>query len=197
MAFDAMMLGVYRIPEITVNSGTDWVTLFGFLLTSIAVIAGSIVTVWTFKGTVRSQENLAKSVSLKQSRQDWINELRNCCAEYVACVMALQSQRINLEGRSAYLNLLQVENPTAALQMAHDINADLKDLRLRAFTLKSKITLLSNPVEPDFQKLSEAVEECMVRAEVLNSNILEPCGLLTSVAQTILKKEWDRAKNMS
>jgi hypothetical protein len=111
--------------------------------------------------------------------------------------MSLQSQVINVDSRRRQLDNLQLEDRVAAAQLTHEINVGLKEIRLRAFALKTKIALLSNPKEADFQSLAVIVEECMAKAEVLHSEILDPCNRLTILAQAILKAEWDRAKTMS
>lgn len=197
MSFDGMMLGVYHLPKIEVDSGTDWVTLFGFILTAIAVISGSLVTVWTFRGTVKSQEELAKKVSLSQSRQEWINDLRTSCADFIAAVMLQQSMLQNNMPKVDHIEALKLTDSAAAAQIVESITSSLSDVRFKAFSLRARLLLLSNPAEPDFIRMAAVIEECMHGAEVFGFNIMAPCNELTRLTQQILKKEWDRAKQMT
>lgn len=198
MAFDAMMLGVYKIPEITVNSGTDWVTLFGFLLTAIAVIAGSMVTVWTFRKTVHSQEELAKKVSLKQSRQEWINTLRDCCAKYVATIMVINNHASSKKSREAFTNLIANQDVTAAANFIASWHEELNRLRSTAYEMKYKIELLSNPKEVPFKDLCALVLKAIAESENNDSkSLVVVCDEITRTCQKILKQEWDRARLMT
>lgn len=197
MTVDAMMLGVYKVPEITVNSGTDWVTLFGFLLTAIAVIAGSMVTVWTFKKTVRSQEELAKKVALKQSRQEWINELRECCSKYVAVIIVINNHASSKKSHEEFTDLIAKGDVTGAANFIAAWHADLNSFRSIAYEMKYKIELLSNPKEELFKKLCVLVLQAIAESENQDSKALvDVCDKIVGTCQRILKQEWDRTRLM-
>lgn len=197
MAFEGMMLGVYHVPKIEIDSGTDWVTLLGFALTALAVAAGSYVTMWTFKRTAKGQEELARKVSLKQSRQEWINDLRSTAAEFVASMMILQSIRGAIDNHNEQILALRLEDRAAAIEAERGVIQTLAEVRSKAFALRARLLLLSNPAEQDFINMAAIIEECMVGAEIDRFNIMDPCNELTSIVQGILKKEWERAKALT
>lgn len=198
MAIENVMLTLSRIPEIKaiVDSGTDWKILGGFILTATAVIAGAAVTVLTFRKTVRSQEDLARKVSVKQSRQEWINELRNSCANYVSSVMALREHQMYHESQSKVAISLMSSDPTGAVAMLVDWGTARSSLYSSAYSLKAKIILLSNPKEQLFKELISQVNAALGSAGEDDETAIKHCDKIISVTQEILKIEWDRARKM-
>jgi hypothetical protein len=196
MWVDTSVLYIDHLPEVRIDSGTDWITLFGFLLTAIAVIAGSMVTVWTFRKTVRSQEELARKVSVKQSRQDWINELRNSCSSYVAEILVLKGHQMIHDAHSNVSLKLLEHDPAAAANMQAEWGRERSALRSSAYALRAKIILLSNPREQLFKDLLREVDDAMDKAESDGESVRDQCDRIINLAQQILKIEWDRARKM-
>ncbi|MBK5541476.1 hypothetical protein JFV28_20600 [Pseudomonas sp. TH05] len=67
---------------------------------------------------------------------------------------------------------------------------------MTAFSLGAKIQLLSNPNEPDFEKLNAEVNSALKFASTPGSNVYDNCGRIVELAQQILKTEWNRVKEM-
>lgn len=194
MAFDGMMLGVYHLPKIEVDTGFDWLTFSGFLLTVITVLAGTYVTVANYKKTLKAQEDLARRVAVKESRQQWINQLRDACADYVSHLLVLNMQAKEYPTSAALLSSMIGDDPGAAVQVVHDMGASLKAIRLSTYALRARIILLANPKEPDFQRLLIVVDKAISAVET-DVDMLGYCTEITAITQAILKGEWDRAKN--
>lgn len=196
MWVDTSVLYVDHLPKIHIDSGTDWITLFGFMLTAIAVVAGSMVTVWTFRKTVRSQEELARKVAVKQSRQDWINELRNCCSDYVAAIMVLKGHKYMHESHSNLAKTLINHDPVAAANMQAEWGREHSLLRTSVYSLRAKIILLSNPKEDLFKDLLREVDKALDKANEGGITLMDEFDRIIELSQLILKIEWDRARKM-
>lgn len=196
MWVDTSVLYVDHLPKIHIDSGTDWITLFGFMLTAIAVIAGSMVTVWTFRKTTRSQEELARKVAVKQSRQDWISELRNSCSSYVAAVMVLKAHNCLHESSSKIALELIEHDPAAGAQMQAEWGRQHSVLLTSAYSLRAKIILLSNPKEDLFKSLLVEVDKALDKATEGGVTRNNEFDRIVELSQQILKIEWDRARKM-
>jgi len=196
MWVDTSVLYVDHLPKIQIDSGTDWITLFGFMLTAIAVVAGSMVTVWTFRKTVRSQEELARKVAVKQSRQDWINELRNCCSDYVAAIMVLKAHKYMHESHSNLATKLIDHDPVAGANMQAEWGRENSLLRSSVYSLRAKIILLSNPKEALFKELLHEIDRALDKAGDGGISSNGEFDRIIELSQQILKIEWDRARKM-
>ena len=198
MTIENLVVTLNRVPEIRaiVDSGTDWTVLVGFALTALAVFAGAWVSIFTFKKTAHSQMILAKAVALKESRQAWINELRNTCAEYIAAIGMLQVHATGTEDHGAFIKLVKDHDPSAAAGLKDKWEGEKRTLIMTAFSLGAKIQLLSNPNEPDFEKLNAEVNSALKFASTPGSNVYDNCGRIVELAQQILKTEWNRVKEM-
>jgi hypothetical protein len=199
MTIENVMLTLNRVPEIkaVIDSGTDWKILGGFVLTAAAVFAGSMVTIWTFRKTVHSQEELARKVSVKQSRQEWINELRNCCANYVASVMALREHQVTHPTRSELAIKLLEMDPASAANMLIEWGNSRNLLFSSAYSLRAKVILLSNPKEKLFKELLVEVNGALANAGSGAEDAVAHCDRVIDLSQQILKIEWDRARKMA
>jgi hypothetical protein len=196
MWVDTSVLYVDHLPKIHIDSGTDWITLFGFMLTAIAVVAGSMVTVWTFRKTTRSQEELARKVALKQSRQDWINELRNCCSDYVSGVMVLKAHKYMYKSHSELATTLVEHDPVAGANMQAEWGRQNSLLLASVYSLRARIILLSNPKEPLFMELLREVDRALDKANEVGVTSRNEFDRIIELSQQILKIEWDRARKM-
>ncbi|MGF6125149.1 hypothetical protein QF019_000338 [Pseudomonas frederiksbergensis] len=198
MTIDNVIMTLNRIPEIkaTIDTGTDWKILGGFVLTALAVALGSFVTAFTFKRTVKSQEKLARAVAIKDSRQAWINELREACADYIAAIGMLQYQADNKSVYQVFIDKVTREDASKAAELVASWELDKRRTKQSALALKAKIEMLSNPNEADFQNLIHLVGEAISRSEKVDGGSKETCEGIVSRSQIILKSEWNRAKNM-
>lgn len=198
MPIENVMMTVNRLPEMraVIDTGTDWVNLGGFLLTVLAVALGSIVTIITFKRTVRSQEGLARAVAIKDSRQTWINDLRMTCAEYVAAIDVLQYQTDKKKIYQIFVDKVTKEDPSKAAELVASWELESRRVKQAALALKARIELLSNPNEANFKELVELTNEAINRTEKLDGDSETTCEAIIAKAQIILKAEWNRAKNM-
>ena len=207
MGIENLMVTLYRVPEIkaVVDTGTDWVTLFGFLLTAIAVVAGSIYNSSTFQRTISSQEKLAernalalryqsKTEALAKSRQEWINTLR----EEVAGILSVGNDVYTLS--QAIVDTSWVQGATVE---EFRKNQDIYEAKYAEFSSKlsrarfhfAKIELLVNPNEVESKELLAALND-YVQAAASYSKIIDIGGVVVAKAQTILKNEWIKVKHM-
>ncbi|UXZ98861.1 hypothetical protein K3169_13820 [Pseudomonas phytophila] len=178
------------------DTGTDWTVVFGFALTAVAVLVGAWVSIYTFKRTARSQMTLAKAVALKESRQAWINELRETCAEFIATISAMQAHATGAETHGKFIQAVKEHDQAAAAGLKESWEAEKRKLLMAAFSLNAKIHLLSNPSEPAFQRLNAEALKALELANSPGSDAYLTCGRIVELAQQILKTEWNRAKEM-
>lgn len=190
------MLTLHRVPEIVLNTGTDYKILAGFVLTALAVLAGSWATAYTFKKTVVSQEGIATTGAIRSSRQAWINELRDSCANYVAAVLRISDLRMKREHWLADKQIMmqqwrafqrfESDNPGWVERYTNALN--------EARMLQAKIEMLLNPDEQEtmdlLSSLKAAYEGAMDDVEQLH--VL--CSEVVSCAQKIIRPEWRKTK---
>ncbi len=198
VTIENMVMTLNRVPEIkaVVDTGTDWTVVFGFVLTIVAVIAGSWVSLATYKRSLISQEKLARAVALKDSRQSWINELRETCAEYVATIGLLQVHAESKEVHSVFIAKVDAHDQSAAANMVAAWAEENRRLMLSCLSLCAKIQLLSNPDEPAFQELMVPVRFALSKASSVDGGAINACEEIVLLTQRILKTEWERAKKM-
>ncbi|WP_395602395.1 hypothetical protein AB4P97_08195 [Pseudomonas sp. A1230] len=198
MTIENVVMTLNRIPEIraVVDSGTDWTVVLGFGLTIFAVLAGSWVSVSTYKKSVSSQEKLARAVAVKESRQNWINELRNTCADYIAAICIMQVHTESRDIHQSFIAKVDSHDPSAAATLVESWGVEKRRLMMSVFSLGAKIQLLSNPDEPAFQKLSAVVQRAADQVSISKGGAMEACEEIISLSQRIMKTEWERAKRM-
>lgn len=212
MKYETSVVYLEQVPKIIVDTGFDWSSLWTFFATVVVFMLGTYLTIRNFNKTVASQEAvaaenakiqreniysqelIANQSSLKASRQNWINELRNTCAQYIAA--ALNVQQLNIYWEAAQLSWkLQRINDSA---IANELQADWSVSHMQGVkelvSLKAKLELLLNPEEVDTKEFMKAVNELHKEcdqaggpAKVLAENVVEWC-------QHILKQEWEKAK---
>ena len=204
MKYETSIVYLEQLPKVLVDTGFDWASLWTFIATVIIFMLGTYMTIRNFNKTVKSQErvaemhsdtqrelilsqeSIARQSSLKASRQNWINELRNTTADYIAS--ALNLQRLNLY-REAVGDSWGANDPHLTAWSQQHIQS-VKEL----ISLKSKIELLLNPDEVDSKEMMKAVNELYKKcdqaggpAKNLSENVVEWC-------QHIVKQEWEKAK---
>jgi hypothetical protein len=205
MAFDAMMLGVYKIPEITVNTGTDWVTFAGTILTVLVVFLGTWTTNKNFKTTTKAQESLAqknadrqfvqtKAEAVSRNRQEWINSLRVAISNFTGACFELRSINIVLSGPSG-LSALTSDEAIAAATLHREIVSRHLAKKGEARRYLSEIELLINPTEQASSDMVEIARN-MYQGADSEGNIFILCEYLIEKSQSILKTEWERVKQM-
>jgi hypothetical protein len=201
------MVTLHRVPEIkaVVDTGTDLVTLFGFVLTAIAVVVGALYNSHTFKASVESQERVAEGStrSLREqgraeaiaiSRQQWINSLRDEISHFLSLGYDVRTlaQFINdtswLEGGAAE----QSEKKHELYRLRY---SDFSEKVARARFHFAKIELFLNPKEPESAELIKILSE-YINAAVAYSKVNEIGDRAVELTQVILKKEWERVKLM-
>lgn len=138
------------------------------------------------KEMIASQEIVATQASLKTSRQNWINDLRDACAIYIAA--ALNVQRLNLYREAAEPWAL---GDTALRDWSFSHIQAMKEL----VSLKAKIELLLNPSEPESQKLLVLIGELHSKCDQAGGPAESICESVVESCQVILKEEWEKAKS--
>lgn len=196
MTIENVMLTLNRVPEIVLNTGTDYKILAGFALTALAVIAGSWATTYTFKKTVASQESIATVGAIRTSRQAWINELRDSCANHVAAV--LQIADLRAKRREWLFNKRVLMEESRAFQLFENENPSWHSHSLVAINqarmLRAKIELLLNPDEQETTDLLSALDASYEGAAKEADNLSDLCDQVVACAQKIIKAEWRRTK---
>ncbi|QLG93567.1 hypothetical protein HZF02_17080 [Pseudomonas yamanorum] len=198
MTIENVMMTLNRIPEIkaVVDTGTDWKILGGFVLTALAVALGSFVTIVSVSRTSKGQEKLARAVAIKDSRQAWINELRDACSAYIAAIGTLQYKSDNKEVYQIFVDKVTREDASKGAELVASWELQKRNIKQAALSLKAKIEILSNPSEAGFQELIRLVSEAYKKANELEGGSDEVCEKIIGKCQVILKTEWNRAKNM-
>lgn len=198
VTIENVMMTLNRIPEIkaVVDTGTDWKILGGFVLTALAVALGSLVTIVSVSRTSKGQEKLARAVAIKDSRQAWINELRDACSAYIAAIGILQYKTDNKEVYQIFVDKVTREDASKGAELVASWELQKRNIKQSALSLKAKIEMLSNPSEEGFQELIRLVSEAYKKANKLEGGSEEVCEQIIGKCQVILKTEWNRAKNM-
>jgi hypothetical protein len=205
MALDAMMLGVYKIPEITVDTGTDWVTFAGTILTVLVVFLGTWTTNKNFKTTTKAQERLAqqhahhqliqtKAEAVSKNRQEWINSLRVAISNFTGACFELRSIDMVLCGPSS-LSAVTPEEAIAAATLHREIVSKHFAKKGEARKYLSEIELLINPTEQASSDMVEVARN-MYQGADNEGNIFILSEMLIEKSQRILKTEWERVKQM-
>lgn len=146
------------------------------------------------KQMIVSQELVASLASLKASRQNWINDLRDTTAQFISA--ALNVNRLNVYKESTLSNY-SMRGISASSQIdmfqaswAESHVQSIKDL----VALKAKIELLLNPDEVDSKEFIKAVYELFDNCDQAGGPAKELSGRVVWWGQLILKQEWEKAK---
>jgi hypothetical protein len=145
----------------------------------VASIAGPVVTLLVARRQIKANV-------LSANRQKWIEALREAIAELLSLLVAALVVKSQWKERW--------DSGRGAL---HEDRALLDKLQRMVLT-QSKVRLLTNPTEPDHQKLVATIEAALLRlrAEGTDNAATEADILrITELAQSILKREWLRVKH--
>jgi hypothetical protein len=148
---------------------TETVALISAVTALCAVLLGPLVSLW-------SEKNRMRVAVLSANRQSWINELRNLIAEFMSLVGYLNATRDSDEPRS-------------------ERNTKMERLLL----VHSKIGLLINPKEEDHKSLMVELQKIVnasitSKDESTTATVKTGLAQLHRIAQTVLKREWERVK---
>lgn len=206
MTIENVMLTVSRVPELALNTGTDWVAILSSAAAIVAVVAGSIYNASSFKRTIVSQERIAennasfqkaqsKSEFLAKSRLDWIAIFR----EQVAHFLSL--------GHSVH-NVSQYIIDTAWVvagdsRMDFDKSKDLYEIRFADYSDKlakarlhfAQLELLLSPNDPNSSRLVSAMND-YIQAACKYEKIVDKGQDIVNITQEILRREWKKVKAM-
>lgn len=144
----------------------------------VASIVGPIVTL----SVARRQFN---ATVLSANRQKWIETLRDTIAELISLLVSA------LIVRSAWKSKWDKGRGPFREEVA------LLEKLERMVLAESKIRLLLNPAESDHQQLHRAIDAAIKRLQSedsLDSDTEADIENITILAQSILKREWQRVK---
>ncbi|MFK5733834.1 hypothetical protein KW869_09870 [Pseudomonas urmiensis] len=213
MNYETAVVYLEQLPKVVLETGFDWPTFWSFSATALLFFLGTQLTIRNFKRTIESQERVAKDQqevqrdniasqeliakqnSLKASRQNWINDLRDTCAGYIA--EALNVNRLNVYWESArvrYFEYLEAK-PEIAYQMHSDwTNSHVLAMK-NLVSLKAKIELLLNPEEVDSKELMKAINDLHRECDRAGGPAKDLAQTVVEWCQNILKQEWEKAKS--
>ena len=145
----------------------------------VASIAGPFVTL------IVAKRNFNATV-LSANRQKWIESLRDTLAELISLLIAALFLKEKWKGKWDRGRGALIAEPA------------LLDKVQSLVLAQSKVRLLLNPTEADHQHLYRAIESASKRLqseEALEFETEADIETITTLAQTILKREWRRVKH--
>ncbi|MBD9585771.1 hypothetical protein IB254_01765 [Pseudomonas sp. PDM03] len=203
------MMTVHRVPKIELDTGTDWTAVWTAVGTSLATIAVVVITTlytaYSFRKTMKAQKELAdeqeasriahsKAESVARSRQDWINSLRDAVASFISSGDDLAGASVKLHERKPVApESHQDVQRSADLydQLFTDVSRSLTTAKLHY----SRVQLYTNPTEKETDELMTAMN-AYIQACMLCQPTADLGNAVVRVAQTIIKNEWVRVKDM-
>ncbi|WP_417362776.1 hypothetical protein [Gallaecimonas pentaromativorans] len=201
----AIELSIPKTTELSISTSIDWIAFLGFAITAVIVIFTSRQTMKQSIEVIKSQEALSRdnakeNISLTKSeltasnRQAWINTLRNDLASFIAASNVIWDLHRVKDGRDQVL--AELKKPEYAMGELFEWSIKYNSALQNAEQLSAKIKLLLNPNEDKSKILSNLLDETM---QVVK-NKKDPTSLaqkIIEVSQSILKKEWERVKNLT
>jgi hypothetical protein len=203
---DAMMLWFYSIPEIKLNTGTDWLALAGVVLTGAIVAIGAWTTIKNFKASTDSQERIAernaaeqlehsKAQNVAKNRQEWINSLRMSVSEFIAACYEIRALKKIAQKKYR----MKPENFDDEIDLErHELEIQSRLIRAEGEAKKqlALVELYINPSEHESRELVRMSHIFYESAGDQNFKISWEADELIKVSQEILKTEWERVKKM-
>lgn len=205
MGIENLMVTVSRVPELVVNTGTDWVAILGSLAAIVAVVAGSMYNAYAFKNTINSQEritdrnfNFLKSQSkgefIAKSRLEWIALFR----EHVAAFLAMGTSVHSVSQYIVDVSWVRGDN-------LQDFNKskELYEIRYTEFADKmaqarlhfAQLELLVSRTREDSSELIDAMSK-YISAACAYIPIVDKGQRVVEITQKILHDEWVKVKRM-
>ncbi len=152
------------------------------LISACTALVASIVGPFVTLAVARRQFN---ATVLSANRQKWIESCRDLLSELISLLVA------GLVVKSNWQDKWNKGRGALAAEPA------LIEKLQRIVLAQSKMRLLMNPTEPDHRQLWQAIEVAFKRLQseaALESETETDIETITSLAQTILKREWQRVK---
>lgn len=196
------VLTVNRIPLISVDTGFGWDTFASTILAGLITGGISWYAIRTnnkiLKDERERQEKLAqtqlKAQYISVNRQQWINELRDTVAMYIAGIV----KHWNLHGQG---HDLFKQKGTLSCVEVDDLMKQVNDLHGETSFLVAKISLLLNPYEEECAEIIEIQSDIVgylndidftkpINMPMLNKRLVD----VTELTQKICKAEWERIK---
>ncbi|HCT5888878.1 hypothetical protein OW959_19310 [Klebsiella pneumoniae] len=206
-------LTVTKIPEIIVDTGIGWDTIFGSVLAAFIGAALPTAVAWY---TIKKNDDLAAtdrdnqrhiaemafdSQVLSTNRQQWINTLRSYCSEFI----------MSCEKNKRFRRLHSAERDEARLnngmnEKANEYFAVAVDSEHRILELATNIQLMLNPHEWTSKAILKCQENMIFLLENENINMFYEDDsevekayrrlkrLYIKSTQRCLKTEWKRVK---
>ena len=155
--------------------------VISFVSACTALVA-SVLGPWVSLAVAKRQFNASV---LSANRQKWIETLREMVAELISIFVAIMVVKKNWKG--------PWDRGFAAMETNPHFVAKLE----RATLVEWKIRLLVKPHEPGHLELMNAIEATIerLRADGFDEAEMQAAlGRITTVAQEVLKYEWQRVK---
>jgi hypothetical protein len=205
VGIENLMVAVSRLPELVVDTGTDWVAILSSLAAIVAVVAGSIYNAYAFKKTISSQERIAnsnfdflrnqsKGEFLAKSRLEWIAIFR----EHVAAFLAMGTSVHSVSQYIVDVSWVRGDTP-------QDFNKskELYDIRYTEFADKmaqarlhfAQLELLVSRSRDDSSDLIDAMSKYITAASAYKP-IVDKGQRVVEITQKILYDEWVKVKGM-
>ncbi|KTB62652.1 hypothetical protein AO066_18375 [Pseudomonas fluorescens] len=203
------MMTIHRVPKIELDTGTDWTAVWTAVGTSFATIAvvliTTIYTAYSFRNTMKAQKELAdkqeasriahsKAEAVARSRQDWINSLRDAVASFISTGDDLASASSKLHDRKS-LEAESLQDVQRAEDLYDQLYTDFARTLSTAKLHYSRVQLYTNPTEKETDELLAAMN-AYIQASMLRQPTADLGNAVVRVAQTIIKNEWIRVKEM-
>ena len=206
MSIENLMVTLNRLPELNLNSSTDWVAVCSFAATAVVVAVGAFYNAYVFKGTVKGQENIAKdnfdflkeqskAEFLAKSRMKWVETLRGEVSLFLSLGASVQAAAQFVVNRDWMVGLTfeEIQRNLEQYKMHYsEFSSALAKGRMHF----SKVELLLDLNNKDEEVLIQAMSS-YIQAAAKNDAINELGIEVTIAARKILMREWDSVKSMS
>lgn len=219
MKYETSVIYLEQVPKIVVDAGFDLATFLSFAVTIIIFAIGTWLTIRSsnknssvqrnifnetviaqdiaLDKTLKAQAQVARSNAIKESRQAWIDELRQCVSQILSLFIVINSHQQLKKATEDFARSLSSNHAETAANIVVGWGGELASLRSKMFELRYRVELLSNMKEDLFVELGDQITHGVDICE--NSSrqeVLIRCELIKLTAQKILKIEWDKTKNM-